>query len=451
MATSFYLSPKSDKKGDCPIRVSVSIHGTRLISTVGYNIHPDKWSSERQEVKKGMVNAKGIPFNIINLRLREISTHFDRYELNNRGKPSVDELANELAIAKGEVRRRHSGREDYSLNSGPSSPVVAAFDVFVREESRSNGWTMGTMQCWHAFRSHLLHMGDNLQFSFFDENGIKRFVAYLRTDRKMEEKTVQKHYSNLRWFLNWCIRQGYCSDIEISHYRPRFQVLEKPVVFLTTEELSKLYSFEIPSNGTKVKLHRLDGSEYEYEVKMASSLEKTRDLFVFCASTSLRYSDMANLKKTDRVGDMLYVTSKKTSDTLNIPLNDISSAILDKYKEEVFPNGLALPVISNQKMNDYIKILCMLCEFNAPITRVGFRAGQRYEETYMKWELIGTHAGRRTLICSALSMGIAPNVVMKWTGHHDYKSMRPYIDITNKTSVEAMRRLNAQILKGNND
>ena len=53
--------------------------------------------------------------------------------------------------------------------------------------------------------------------------------------------------------------------------------------------------------------------------------------------------------------------------------------------------------------------------------------------------MIGTHAGRRTFICFALSSGIPPQVVMKWTGHSDYKTMRPYIDVAAKTKSEAMQ------------
>ena len=47
-----------------------------------------------------------------------------------------------------------------------------------------------------------------------------------------------------------------------------------------------------------------------------------------------------------------------------------------------------------------------------------------------KWEMIGSHVSRRTFVCNALMLGISPNIVMKWTGHSDYKSMRPYIDIS---------------------
>ena len=90
-------------------------------------------------------------------------------------------------------------------------------------------------------------------------------------------------------------------------------------------------------------------------------------------------------------------------------------------------------------MNKYIKDLCELCGFNTPISSACYRAGQRVDEIYPKYELIGTHAARRTFICFALSNGIPPQVVMKWTGHSDYKAMKPYIDIAEKTKANAMK------------
>ena len=139
----------------------------------------------------------------------------------------------------------------------------------------------------------------------------------------------------------------------------------------------------------------MDGNKYEKKVCEAGALEKTKDPFCFCAFTSLRYSDMAKVKRSDIVGDILYVTTQKTNDRLPINLNSFAKEILAKYEKKV-------------------------------------------EETFPKYELIGTHAGRRTFICFALSSGIPPQVVMKWTGHSDYKAMKPYIDIAGKTKAEAM-------------
>lgn len=201
--------------------------------------------------------------------------------------------------------------------------------------------------------------------------------------------------------------------------------------------ISYFDEYEYPV-GTKVMLHKNDGEEYEKEVHDASALAKTRDLFCFCAFTSLRYSDMAALKRGDIHEDYIDITTLKTYDHLPINLNTFAKEILEKYKDCKFPKGLALPVICNQKMNDYIKELCELCEINDPISKVCYRAGQREEETKPKYEYIGTHAARRTFICFALSAGIPPQVVMKWIGHSDYKAMKPYIDIAEKTKAEQM-------------
>ena len=63
------------------------------------------------------------------------------------------------------------------------------------------------------------------------------------------------------------------------------------------------------------------------------------------------------------------------------------------------------------------------------------------QKSSSKYSLIGTHAARRTFICFALSNGVPPQVVMKWTGHSDYKAMRPYIDIAEKTKADAMKKI----------
>lgn len=52
---------------------------------------------------------------------------------------------------------------------------------------------------------------------------------------------------------------------------------------------------------------------------------------------------------------------------------------------------------------------------------------------------MSTHAGRRTFICKALSMNIPPEVVMKWTGHSDYKAMKSYIAVADKVKADAMK------------
>lgn len=453
MPVKFYLSPQANKAGEFPIRVSIMVNGTRYMTTAEYKVAGDAWvdnlpaDDKRRKKEKGEVlslytNSKGISGKIINNRLNKIRAHFSDYELNTKVKPSEGDLKVEFQKA--------IGLPDEAVAATPVVKKVGLFvrlQEFIAEESKANQWAYATIQCWTTFTHHLTNFNSKVSFDYFNETGINKFVVYLRNKCGLEEKSVQKQFNNLRWFLYWAIRKGYCHELTIKTYRPKFKVLEKPVIFLTKEELLHLYNFQIPKNGTKVKLLDMNGKEYEKTVEDAGGLIKTRDCFCFCAFTSLRYSDMANLKRTDIEGDTMYITTVKTYDRLPINLNSFAQAILDKYKDQEFPGGRALPVLANQLMNRYLKHLCELAGFNKPITQTCYRAGNRVEETFPKYEMIGTHAGRRTFICFALSSGIPPQVVMKWTGHSDYQAMKPYIAIAEKTKADAMKLFGQEMEK----
>ena len=434
MPVKYYLDKRPNKEGEVPIRISAVVNGTRVLSTTGFSIKASFWDDKARRVKPHKTNSKQQSSAKINSYLSGVESTVLEFENTYKSRPTLERLKEVINSYK--LDDDSEGESTSDISRRPS--VMTYFAEFCRDERITSQWTSGTMQIWRAFEKHLKSVVKARSFDFFNNDGINAFVRYLRVKAKMQENSVQKHYLNLRWFLNWAIRNDYASEEEIGKVQPKFKLVSKPVIFLTKEELLKLYNYKIPANGTKVKLHTYEGEEYEKIVHDATALAKTKDMFCFCAFTSLRYSDMANLKRNDITGDTLYITTQKTNDRIPINLNSFAREILKKYQNDRFPGGTALPVISNQKMNDYLKDLCELCEFNEPITRVTFRAGQREEEIRPKYELIGTHAGRRTFICFALASGIPPQVVMKWTGHSDYKAMKPYIEITEQTKAEQM-------------
>ncbi len=435
MPVNYYLDKRPNKKDEYPIRISVVVNGTRVLSTTGFSVTLSSWNDKTKRVKPHQTNSKKQTSAQINKYLIGIEALILDFENTCKARPSQEKLK-ELISSYNPNADIEEEEEVVREKRRPSA--VAYFDEFFDEERILSQWTYGTIQQWHAFRKHLVATAKGASLDFFNDDGINAFLRRLRVKSKMQENSVQKHYLNLRWFLKWTIRKGYASEREIGKIQPKFKLVQKPVIFLTKDELLRLYRYEVPANGTKVILHDYLGEEYEKVVHDAAAMAKTRDLFCFCAFTSLRYSDMASLKHANISGDMMYVTTQKTHDRLPINLNSFAKEILDKYSDCRFPDGLALPVISNQRMNLYLKDLCELCEINEPITEVCYRAGQREEVTYPKYSLIGTHAGRRTFICFALSSGIPPQVVMKWTGHSDYKAMRPYIEIAETIKAEQM-------------
>lgn len=405
-----------------PIRMRVNFASQRIEFTTGYRIDVAKWDGDKQRVKNGCTNKLKQSASEINAALlgyyTELQEIFKRFE--------VAEIMPSPAKVKEAFNNRHGQNEKTELASADTSNMPSnfyeAFDDFVRVCGRQNDWTHSTFEKFAAVKNHLKNFRSELSFDFFDEEGLTEYVQYLREVREMRNSTIGKQLSFLKWFLRWSFKQGMHSNNAYDAFKPKLKDTQKKIIFLTWEELNKLREFKIPP--TK------------------QALERVRDVFLFQCFTGLRYSDVFNLRRSDIKGDHIEVTTVKTSDSLIIELNDHSRAILEKYKDVEFENDKALPVITNQKMNDYLKELAELAEINEPVRQTYYKGNERIDEVTPKYALLGTHAGRRTFICNALALGIPPQVVMKWTGHSDYKAMKPYIDIADDIKANAMSKFN---------
>jgi integrase len=94
------------------------------------------------------------------------------------------------------------------------------------------------------------------------------------------------------------------------------------------------------------------------------------------------------------------------------------------------------------KFKQPFKEMGEICGLNDEIKIVYFSGNNRIEEVHPKHNLLSTHCGRRTFIVNALYLGIAAEVVMKWTGHSDYAAMKPYIKIVDELKEKEMNKFN---------
>ena len=145
-------------------------------------------------------------------------------------------------------------------------PAVDYMDEFINEESRIKEWSMETRKMVKSLKNHLNKFKKNVGLDFYDQNGIDKFINYLRSTAGLEESSAEKVYKNLAWFLRWAIRKKYTQVRDIESYEPVFKTVKKPVIFLTQDELDKVFNLEIPKTGTKLKLHDMNGKEYEKKV-----------------------------------------------------------------------------------------------------------------------------------------------------------------------------------------
>ena len=378
----------------------------RIVSlATGYRIDPDKWVPEAQRCKACSFHGPS------KVPASEINAEIERYTQAAR------EVFAELGASpdRDEVSRRI--RQRLGLRSAPGTPGVRqAFNLFLSEQSALQGWSAGTATKMRVVGKHIDDSGLFPTFSAFTSQNLQKYLRFLREDLDLTDVTIHRQVGYLRWFLRWAAGKGWLTLPDWQSFSPKLHTPDKPVIFLEWDELMAVWSFHDP------KRPWLDG---------------VRDVFCFCAFSSLRYSDAMALTWADVGQDAIRVVTQKTRDALTIELNKWTREILTRYDSPDAPLKV-FPRITNQVMNRALKEICRECDIDTPVRLTSYKGGARKDVVKKKYELIGTHAARRTFVVNALQMGISPTVVMKWTGHSGYDSMKPYIAVADAARATAM-------------
>lgn len=422
-----HIKPNNKGKAteEVGIRLRVSWAGLRCDIRSGYVIAPAKWDDANSCVRLGNKNSHGETAGAINRGVMAVASTIEevltRFELDNKRPPSVAEFKEVFDLAAGRAKPEEKKPEEKPLG------FFAVFDMFVAEMGVTNNWTSATYEKFHAIRAHLYNFNPKLNLETFSKGDFAAFVGYLQNTVKLLNTTISNRVAFVRWFLRWAAASGYYPGAAHLQYRPKFKGLScKEVIFLSWEELQHFLNFNFAANKNRYAL--------------------VRDVFCFCCFTGLRHSDVFKLRRSDinleANPPYMSVITKKTNDRLRIELNKYALSILKKYEGVAFPDDKALPVISNQRMNDYLHEAAEDAGLDEPVRIVAYQGSNRLEEVLPKHAVLTTHAGRRTFIVNALRLGIPAPVIMEWTGHSDYKAMKPYIKIVDAAKVENMERFN---------
>ncbi|MCC8036911.1 MAG: site-specific integrase [Bacteroidales bacterium] len=406
------------KTENVPIRMRVTFACKRVDFSMGYSIDMDKWDAEKQRVKSGCTNRLKISASQINADLNacasEMENIFRHFEME------------ETLPTPQMIKDAFNSRFAPPSNSSETTPeekqltFYNVYDIYVKEQGVQRNWTSATFQKMSVQRKHLIAFDSKLTFEKLDHKGLNKYLAFLRDKLNLCNSTILKQFDFLKWFLNWAVDHGYTDMKAYKTYHPVIKSAKRPVIYLTYEEQLQLEKFEIPK-----------GHEY---------LEKVRDVFLFCCVTSLRYSDVANLRRNNIYDNHIEFVTVKTTDSLSVPLTRLAKAILKKYEDVAFPNNHALPVISNQKMNDYLKILAKMAGLDRPYEFNEYRGQERKTVVKALHDVISTHCARKSFICRCVALNINPDTIMSMTGHKDHRSMRPYIAVSNKVKEEALKK-----------
>lgn len=397
-----------------PLRLRVSFHSQRVELYTGIKCRPDEWDGIRIIKRNDPRNKK------INELEQRIESIFRKLEFTTNTYPTPAEFKELFS-------------EKPKENKPESIFFVDIVQQYIDEKSVSKQWEFKTTQKYLRLKNHIIGYNKDLELNEITEKTLRDLIKYFSTAPKHPKTgktlaphrniTIRREINDYQRILAWAEKKGLYKGKAHIDFEQRYKgTTDKlsELVYLEWEELMELFNYKFSTN----------------------RLNQVRDVFCFCCFSSLRFSDVQKLKKADITEDYIRVVTKKTTDPLIIDLNDYTKAILEKYKEKNFDNGLALPVISMTKTNLYLKEIGEILNWDTLVKEQYFIGNQMYEEFYPKKAIISTHAARRTFVINALRLGIPSEVIIKWTGHKDFSALKPYVKIVDELKAFEMNKFN---------
>jgi len=393
-STAFYLNKnKTDKKGRAPIILQFDHNKKRFKYYTGEKIDPNYWSKSKSSYIK--------------------SSYKDDSKLDGYLKSlerTIDDIVIDAKTNNRTITPEYVKSEFLkSSNQDIENTFFPLFDQYLKASESTKVW--GTIKNYknalHYFNEYSDHTGfefafEDLTLAFYDA-----FNEYLITEKKLSNNTIGRVIKILKTFLNWTFENDYQTNLEYK----KFKIIEEKIeiIYITDNELKTIFSLDI-----------------SYE-----PLARARDLFCFGCFTGLRFSDIAEIGKSNIEDDAIQIRTQKTKDLLTIPLLPQAKQILEKYDYQ-------LPILSNQKLNKHLKTLGKKAKINQLISIQRYRGASRIDQKIPKHDLITTHTARRTFITLSLEKGIRPEVVMSITGHKDFKSFSAYIKIVDTVKKDEL-------------
>lgn len=386
---SYYVrSNYENKQGKSPLMIRIFLNGEMLnVGSSGIYIDKKLWNNSTNRVK-------GRGSESLNLNAQ------------------LDNISNSLQM----IFKKHEFDEDLTLDKIKSiflgknkvkTTFVEFYDKYL-EDIKSQVGAGKSIALYHKYSAARNHFVNFLHTKYGRKDLmpnelthliIHDFEIYLKTVVSLKSNSATK---TLKFFKTVVIFAQKCGvmthDPFLNHH---FHLEPVDRGFLTDDEIQRVMrkNFEI------------------------TRLEMVRDVFIFSCFCGLAYIDVARLTRENIITldnrPWIIINRQKTNVQSNIPLLEIPRMILDKYKGKSKDNRL-LPVLSNQKINAYLKEIADLC---------GIKKRLSY------------HLARHTFATMMLSKGVPIESVSKMLGHANIKTTQIYARITNKKIEQDMMQV----------
>jgi len=382
---------KATTEGLVPIYQRVTVDGQRIELTTKRYVDVTKWSSEAGKLKGNSEEARGLNTYLDILKSKVYD--YQKELIHETGYVIFDAMKNKIL-----------GVQERALT------IVPVFQDHNQKMKSliGNEFSPNTLKRYVTTLKHLINFlkwkynTTNIEIKSIDNAFVNEFEFYLRSVCNIQNNSAVKYVRNsFGKIIRTCIINGWLTK------NPFLQYVSK------VREVNRIYL-------TENELNNLATKDFKNE-----RLNQVRDIFVFSCYTGLAYIDSANLTPHNIAIGMdgekwIYTFRQKTDSRTNIPILPPAMVIIEKYKEHpvcIVKNKL-LPILSNQKMNAYLKEIATLCNINKELT---------------------FHIARHTFATTVtLSNGIPIETVSKMLGHSSIKQTQHYAKILDRKVSDDM-------------
>ena len=377
------------------VYLRITVNGERAEISVKRTVDPERWDSTSNRVKGNKEDAREVNALIDNLTLK------------------LNKIYNKL-VEKDEIITARRIKYIFEGNDQKRKTLLEAFRQHNEKMQQRVGidfskstFTRYKTTCDHIseFLSYQFSASDiflhQIQFSF-----ITQLEHFLKVVRKCNHNSTQKYIRNFRKIINMSVKNDWLEKDPFMAYRVKLKETKR--VFLNKEELNAI-------------------EEKKFGIER---LEQVRDVFVFCCYTGLSYVDVEKLSWKEIVkahdGELwISIERTKTGSPSNVPILPKANKLIEKYRDnpKMLADDRLLPVISNQRINSYLKEVADLCGVEKKLT---------------------FHSARHTFATTVtLSNGTPIETVSSMLGHKNFRTTQIYAKVVQEKVSKDMQKLKA--------